>query len=475
MALSSDDNILFVGAPWDNTGGTGKGAVYIFAKNNDNWSYSEKIHHGFDGLALGNYDRFGSALALSQNRNTLFVYGNDGQSTTGFVYIFTGQGTAWKYVGKLSDSEVTAEGIPESKKSFGRSLVTTSDGNTVYISYDFTLGGYTDAIRILKPNIPLSFLGFVKNQQYFKDSNVTAQLPEAIRGTGDIAYSVTALPSGLSFDSESRQITGTPTAISTTSVTYTATDSGSPAQIETSVFSIAIIQAVPPSAPTGLTAVADNNRVTLSWTAPTGEPITGYEYSSDNGSTWSEIADSDDTTTEYIATDLDFRRHTILSKSEQLIPGEKVRHQIRDRQSPCFGLSSIYVGYNKIQLTWTAPSDTTDISGYQYKQDNGSWTDITGSTVSTTSHIISSLTPGTAYAFRLRAVDSNSNVVVESEEMTVAPNEIGDGTSGLFVERDRFGSSVAISSDSSTLFVGAKYDDTGGGKQRRRIYFYQKC
>ncbi len=48
-------------------------------------------------------------------------------------------------------------------------------------------------------------------------------LPEATVGEGDITYSTSELPAGLSFDAETRTLSGTPEAEGTTEVTYTAT------------------------------------------------------------------------------------------------------------------------------------------------------------------------------------------------------------------------------------------------------------
>ncbi len=47
-------------------------------------------------------------------------------------------------------------------------------------------------------------------------------LPEATGGLGDIAYSVSELPAGLSFDADTRTLSGTPEAEDTMEVTYTA-------------------------------------------------------------------------------------------------------------------------------------------------------------------------------------------------------------------------------------------------------------
>ena len=53
---------------------------------------------------------------------------------------------------------------------------------------------------------------------------VSEELPAAEGGSGDITYSVSELPAGLTFDAETRTISGTPEAAGTTEVTYTATD-----------------------------------------------------------------------------------------------------------------------------------------------------------------------------------------------------------------------------------------------------------
>ena len=50
------------------------------------------------------------------------------------------------------------------------------------------------------------------------------ELPAASGGEGDITYSVSDLPAGLSFDAATRMLSGTPEAEGSTEVTYTATD-----------------------------------------------------------------------------------------------------------------------------------------------------------------------------------------------------------------------------------------------------------
>ena len=68
-------------------------------------------------------------------------------------------------------------------------------------------------------------------------------------------------------------------------------------------------------------------------------------------------------------------------------------------------------------LTWTDPGDAT-ITGWQYQQDGGTWTDIPGSGPATVRHRIDGLTPGTTYTFRIRAVDTGG-VGAPSDGVTV--------------------------------------------------------
>ena len=78
-------------------------------------------------------------------------------------------------------------------------------------------------------------------------------------------------------------------------------------------------------------------------------------------------------------------------------------------------------GDGQVALAWTDPSDS-GITKYQYQRKEGSgaygsWTDIPGSGATTTSYTVTGLKGGTAYAFKLRAVNA-AGAGPESDEAT---------------------------------------------------------
>ena len=106
------------------------------------------------------------------------------------------------------------------------------------------------------------------------------------------SYSISpTLPTGLSLNTSTGVISGTPSSSSSsTSYTITATNSGGSS---TATLSIAVADV--PGTPSALAASSVSRAsAVLSWTAPSdgGSAITGYEYSLDGGSTWTSTGSS---------------------------------------------------------------------------------------------------------------------------------------------------------------------------------------
>ena len=105
-------------------------------------------------------------------------------------------------------------------------------------------GTITISDGMMEEEMPMDPLAFVEGAM-ISDVASTAgtavsamELPAASGGEGDITYSVSELPAGLTFDAATRMVSGTPEAEGTTEVTYTATD-GAGATV-TMTFSITV-------------------------------------------------------------------------------------------------------------------------------------------------------------------------------------------------------------------------------------------
>ena len=77
------------------------------------------------------------------------------------------------------------------------------------------------------------------------------------------------------------------------------------------------------------------------------------------------------------------------------------------------------IGNAQVALSWSSPDNAT-ITKWQVQQKQGdgsygAWVDIPGSTASTTSHTVTGLTNGTAYSFRIRAVNAGGNSPASAE------------------------------------------------------------
>ncbi|WP_369600692.1 FG-GAP repeat protein [Hahella sp. SMD15-11] len=150
IALSEDGYTLAVGAKLEDSGSTGvngdqtddsasgSGAVYVFVRNNDNWTQQAYIKAS--NSAAG--DLFGSKLALSGDGNTLAVSAplEDSGATgingdqddnsvrdAGAVYVFVRHGGSWSQQAYIKASN------PDQDDFFGFSLALSGNGSTLAV------------------------------------------------------------------------------------------------------------------------------------------------------------------------------------------------------------------------------------------------------------------------------------------------------------------------------------------------------
>lgn len=136
VSISSNGNILAVGASRNDAGGVEAGHVKVYS-----WSGTAWIQMGADinGEAAG--DRFGLSVSLSNNGLTLAVGGhrNDGSGTNaGHVRVFNWTGSAWVQKGADIDGEAAND-------FFGFSLVLNGAGNILTIGGIQNDGGGTNS------------------------------------------------------------------------------------------------------------------------------------------------------------------------------------------------------------------------------------------------------------------------------------------------------------------------------------------
>ena len=176
-----------------------------------------------------------------------------------------------------------------------------------------------------------------------------------------------------------------------------------------------------PSAPLNLTATAQSNgtSVILDWDVPSddgGASVSDYEYSSNDGSTFTAIGSTD---TDYTVTGLsknteyDFQVRAVNSQGSGTATASVTETTEATTPNAPTGLS-VTVGETTADLSWTAPSDDggESISSYEVSSDDGStWTDTGDADLS---YEITGLTAETEYDFKVRAVNSEGSGTASS-------------------------------------------------------------
>ena len=181
----------------------------------------------------------------------------------------------------------------------------------------------------------------------------------------------------------------------------------------------------PLGAPTGLTATPGNARVSLSWTAPRdtgGQGINQYvvEYRATTATAWTTFTGGIGTTTSATVTGLtNGTEYVFRVKAEfggSLGPASATATatpMIPNSALPGAPTGLAATPSNaRVSLSWTAPTSTGNsaITDYaiQYKAATATaWTTFTDGTSTATTAIVTGLTNGTEYDFRIRATNSD--------------------------------------------------------------------
>ena len=181
------------------------------------------------------------------------------------------------------------------------------------------------------------------------------------------------------------------------------------------------IAAVRPTAPTLLPPTAGNTTATLTWTAPVsngGSPITDYivKRSTNGGTNWTRIDSTVSTLTSYVATGLTNGTAYVFKVIAVNAVGISLPSATSSPVTPvsvpsAAVLLSVVAGNTTATLTWTAPVSNggSPITDYIVKRSTNSgttWTRIVRPVSTLTSYVATGLTNGTAYVFKVIAVNA---------------------------------------------------------------------
>ena len=161
----------------------------------------------------------------------------------------------------------------------------------------------------------------------------------------------------------------------------------------------------------------------------TGSPLTFTTENYGTAQTVTVNAGEDDDTTDDSATlthsaassDTTYGSLTIesveVTVTDNDSPGEE-EEELPPAPAQATGLTA-QAGNAQVTLSWNNPDNAT-ITKWQVQQKQadgsyGAWVDIPGSTASTVSHTVTGLTNGTAYSFRIRAVNAGGNSPASTE------------------------------------------------------------
>jgi titin len=219
------------------------------------------------------------------------------------------------------------------------------------------------------------------------------------------------------------------------------------------------------TAPGSLTANAGTGQVTLSWTAPTstgGSSVSTYvvEKSADGGVTWSTVTTAATGTSHVVtgltnATTYSFRVSAINASGAGISSAPATATPFTTPGAPT-GLSVISATSQAV-LVWTTPSSDggTSITGYKLEQstDGGTtWSSLVANTGSaSTVFVVSGLTNGDAYRFRVSAINS-AGVGTASTDASATPSGTATAPRSL----------TATASDGQVALAWVAPSSTGG-------------
>ena len=411
---------------------------------------------------------------------------SSGASITVYVVQYSSDnGTSWTTFsdGTSTLTSATVTGLTNGTSYVFRVAAKNSNGTGVYSASTLSVTPATT------PDAPESVAGTAGNNQVA----LTWTPPASNGGSAITNYSIqyssdggTSWSTALLTGSTSANFTVTGLTNGTTYI-FKVAAKNSAGTGNYSENSLGVMPVTTPDVPASVSGTAGNTEVALSWSAPAsngGASITDYvvQYSSNSGSTWSAAMSTGSTSANFTVTGLTNGTTYIFKVAATNSAGSgnysASSPSVTPATTPDVPTSvSGTAGNTEVTLSWTAPANNggSAITNYsiQYSSDEGtSWSEalLTGST--STSHTVTGLTNGTAYVFRVAAVNalgtgsySDQSAFVTPyipwTEVTVGSNiTMRDNATGLWWSKDQ----GAMDWDTAMSYCGnLSYNGAGAG------------
>ena len=452
-SVAIDGDIIVVGASGQDSG---KGSAFVFNSTGDEMAK-------LTAYDRGNTDSFGRSVAIDGDTIVVGAYGDD--TNKGSAFVFIKPDTGWANSPGTQTGRLTASDRSD-HDWFGHSVAVDGDIVVVGAPYDglssttdqgsayvFTepAAGWADSIETAKVPGPAA-----SNDDQFGWS--VAVVGKTV--LGDTVFEPTLLVGADWYGGNDRgavfvhrilgwsEIDGSTVATTSHFVTGLSNDVhqtfavrgvningvGPPAQgSETPEAATAA-----PVKPRNFSAVQTGaSDVLLEW-GQIAYPLTiaGYQYKQ-NEEEWADVDPSNSTTVSHLVSGLTgentFAIRAVNNFGDSVASHSRSVTIVAAPTAVATGLSAV-PGDRQVQLSWSLSGVPGSITGFQYRHKTGDkfgdeWTDITGSTPGTTSHIVTGLTNGKEYTFQVRAVGGAIGSAATAEvSMTPAPE--GSGPEG---------------------------------------------
>ena len=467
-SVAIDGDTIVVGADGQETN---TGSAYAFTKPGTGWANGTETARltASDGAMN---DRFGYSVAVDGDTVVVGAYGNGG--SRGSAYAFTKPASGW--ADGTEAAQITASDRAINDR-FGSSVAI--DGDTIVVGAEnndaaYVFGSWDDIVESDAETTSHIVTGLTNGTAYaFRVRAVNTF------GASDPSDSVSETPKASYAPARPLNFSATQTGagqveltwdahrypLSVTGYAYSQNDGGGPSWTDidgsdsstvshtvtglfegvTYTFAVSAINSTgstesdsrsvtivgTPAAPDSFSAVAGDGQVWLGWRSPADFTISGYEYRQKEGTDafgdWQTIPGSRAGSTFHIVTGLTngtsytFQVRAVNAAGESDSSGEQSATPATASSAPVKpeGFAARQTGVVQVELTWEASSNPLNVTGYQFEQSSGSWTTISESDHSTVSHIITGLTQGVAYTFRVRAVNSTGSTESAPQSVTL--------------------------------------------------------